>query len=45
MDEWAKIFMLEKNIYTSKMILTAAGNYVLQKDGGILIVPLTCLGN
>ena len=43
---------LEKNIDTSKMklpsfkmILTAVGDYAYKREDGILIVPITCLGN
>ena len=43
---------LEKNIDTSKMkppsfkmILTAVGDYAYKREDGILIVPVTCLGN
>ena len=43
---------LEKNIDTSKMklpsfkmILTAVGDYAYKRKDGILIVPITCLGN
>lgn len=43
---------LERNIDTSKMklpsfkmILTAVGDYAYKREDGILIVPITCLGN
>ena len=53
-DEFFGQFLLkiEKNIDTSKMkppsfkmILTAVGDYAYKREDGILIVPVTCLGN
>ena len=52
-EEGAKpLKTLEKNLDTGKMkspsfkmILTAVGDYAYKREDGILIVPLTCLGN
>lgn len=52
-EEGAKTLKrLEKNLDTDKMkspsfkmILTAVGDYAYKREDGILIVPVTCLGN
>ena len=52
-EEGAKTLKtLEKNLDTGKMkspsfkmILTAVGDYAYKREDGILIVPVTCLGN